>query len=371
MTEANLLSLSYGQIVRRDIESVEGLVPASYETYQIVEPGDIVFRLTDLQNDTKSLRSALVTERGVVTSAYLAFRPRTISCRYLNYLMRSYDTTKVFYGMGGGVRQSLNYDQVKRLPILVPPAGEQERICDWLDKETARIDVMVSKQEQLIETLRERHSALVSHMTLGAEKKWTGRVGKVLRKLDRQPDPGAGVVTAYRDGQVTLRSSRREDGYTFSDSESGYQGVCPGDLVFHALDGFAGAVGVCDTEGKCSPVYHVCSPKGGVDSTYLAYHLRALGTAGFLSAFAWSVRQRSVDYRNWTLFASLPVALPSPDEQHKISARLDRQLSRIDTLIANGERFIDLAKERRSALITAAVTGQIDVRESRGLEVVA
>src|SRR5690606_21676902 len=115
MREKNLLSLSYGRIVRRDINSNEGLLPESFETYQIVDRNDIVFRMTDLQNDQRSLRSALVRERGIITSAYIAVRPKGINPSFLGYLIRAYDVQKVFYAMGGGLRQSLKFEELRRL----------------------------------------------------------------------------------------------------------------------------------------------------------------------------------------------------------------------------------------------------------------
>lgn len=102
LREQNLLSLSYGRIVAKDINTSEGLLPESFETYQIVSVGDIVFRFTDLQNDKRSLRSARVDQRGIITSAYMAFTPTKVSSRFFEYLMRAYDVSKVFYGMGGG-----------------------------------------------------------------------------------------------------------------------------------------------------------------------------------------------------------------------------------------------------------------------------
>ena len=78
MVEDNLLSLSFGRIVRKDIDTQEGLLPESFETYQVVEPNDMIFRFTDLQNDKRSLRSARTPERGIITSAYMAFTPRCV-----------------------------------------------------------------------------------------------------------------------------------------------------------------------------------------------------------------------------------------------------------------------------------------------------
>jgi type I restriction enzyme S subunit len=162
MLEDNLLSLSYGRIVQKDITANDGLLPESFETYQIVHPGDIVFRLTDLQNDKRSLRSALVEEKGIITSAYLAVVPRGPDSRYLSYLFRAYDVTKVFYSMGGGLRQSMKFADMKRLPTLLPPPPEQSRIAEFLGRQTAKIDALVAEQERLLTLLKEKRQAVIS-----------------------------------------------------------------------------------------------------------------------------------------------------------------------------------------------------------------
>lgn len=108
MVEDNLLSLSYGKVIDKDINTTDGLLPASFESYQIVEPGNIILRLTDLQNDHKSLRTGLVTQRGIITSAYTCLETRgDILPEFLQLELHVADLCKVFYGMGGGVRQSI------------------------------------------------------------------------------------------------------------------------------------------------------------------------------------------------------------------------------------------------------------------------
>ncbi|MFI7384362.1 restriction endonuclease subunit S [Streptomyces sp. NPDC049813] len=179
-------------------------------------------------------------------------------------------------------------------------------------------------------------------------------VRRVLRQLDRPARSGLGVITTYRDGAVTLRSNRREDGYTFSDTENGYQEICPGDLVFHALDGFAGAVGVSDSHGNGSPVYHVCEPVAGDHPAYLARLLRHLGTSGFLATQAPNVRERSVDFRNWNTFARIPLVLPPAEEQRTIASYLDRETARIDMLIEEQQQLIEMLRERRAAAAVEA-----------------
>ncbi len=159
--------MSYGKIVRKDISSTDGLLPESFETYQIVHKGDLVFRLTDLQNDKRSLRSGLVKETGIITSAYLAIQPTGVDSEYLGYLCRSYDITKVFYSMGGGLRQSLKYDEMKRLPILVPPTRDQESIASFLNSASTAIDPLISEKESLIESLKEYRTSLIHEAVTG------------------------------------------------------------------------------------------------------------------------------------------------------------------------------------------------------------
>ncbi|WP_342655910.1 restriction endonuclease subunit S [Shewanella algae] len=167
LEETNILSLSYGRVIKKPENRNMGLVPASYETYQIVEPGEIVFRFTDLQNDKRSLRSALVQERGIISSAYMAVSLRNIDSNYFSWLMRSYDLCKVFYGMGGGVRQSLKFEDVRRLQVLVPSKEEQTEIAAHVDKQLAHNDSLVEKTERSINLLKERRSAFITAAVTG------------------------------------------------------------------------------------------------------------------------------------------------------------------------------------------------------------
>ena len=167
LVETNILSLSYGNIIQKPETRNMGLTPESYETYQIVESGEIVFRFTDLQNDKRSLRSAQVTQRGIITSAYMAVKPQSIDSTYFAWLMRSYDLCKVFYAMGGGLRQSLKFEDVRRLPVLIPPVDEQSAITNTINAGTARIDALVEKTEQSITLLKERRAAFITAAVTG------------------------------------------------------------------------------------------------------------------------------------------------------------------------------------------------------------
>lgn len=178
--------------------------------------------------------------------------------------------------------------------------------------------------------------------------------------LQKRPaDKSAGIVTAFRDGQVTLRSNRRVDGYTEGDKQIGYQNIHPGDLVIHAMDAFAGAIGVSDSYGQSTPVYSACTPKPGFNVYFYALTLRHMALTGYISSLAKGVRERSTDFR-WADAKDLLVASPPLNEQNQIIRFLDRETAQIDELITKQERLIELLAEKRQAVITQAVTKGLD-----------
>lgn len=164
----NVLSLSYGKIKRRDVESNFGLLPDSFETYQIVQKEDIILRLTDLQNDKRSLRVGLVNEEGIITSAYLCLKrsDKSIS-EYIYYLLHSYDLTKVFYGLGSGVRQSMGFTEMKKLPILLPPLEEQLEIVNQLKVKVLENEQLIDMLKKQIEKLKEYRQSLIYEVVTG------------------------------------------------------------------------------------------------------------------------------------------------------------------------------------------------------------
>ena len=164
----NRLSLSYGKIIRKSIEATEGLLPMTFETYQIVNEGDIILRLTDLQNDHKSLRVGYVTERGIITSAYLCLSTlKDISPEFASIVLHSYDLRKVFYGMGGGVRQSIGFAELKRLPFIIPKEEEQIAILNWIKFNEELINRSILRFENEINLLQEYRTRLIADVVTG------------------------------------------------------------------------------------------------------------------------------------------------------------------------------------------------------------
>ncbi len=141
-----VLSLSYGKIIVKPKEKMHGLVPASFETYQVIEKNDIIVRPTDLQNDHTSLRFGLCNEKGIITSAYLCLnRKDKLISKYGYLLLHNYDLIKIIYGLGSGLRQNLSWDDFKYLPCLVPPIFEQILITDYIQQSDTSINTMIEK----------------------------------------------------------------------------------------------------------------------------------------------------------------------------------------------------------------------------------
>ena len=164
----NLLSLSYGRIIRKDINKTEGLLPASFDTYQIVEDGNIVLRLTDLQNDQKSLRVGLAKEEGIVTSAYVCLGVYdSMIPAYLYNILHSYDIKKLFYSMGGGIRQGLNWQGLKKIDVPLPPLDEQRAIVAYIEEMCQKIDTLTTELQAEMDYLKEYKQRLIADVVTG------------------------------------------------------------------------------------------------------------------------------------------------------------------------------------------------------------
>ena len=185
----------------------------------------------------------------------------------------------------------------------------------------------------------------------------TERAKWLFQRMERPIRLEDEVVTAFRNGQVTLRKNRREEGFTNALQEHGYQGIRKGDLVIHAMDAFAGAIGVSDSDGKSTPFYSACIPRGKyyVNNYYYAYLLRYMSQSGFIQALAKGIRERSTDFR-FNDFANLWLPIPSREEQDKIVSFLDQKTTEIDAAINKKQRLIELLQEQKAILINQAVT---------------
>ena len=280
----------------------------------------------------------------------------------------------------GSTFMELSLDDLKSLRVSIPDVNEQRAIADYLDRETARLDALIAAKERLLGLLAEKRRALITRVvTRGLDPNvplrdsglpWLGQIPKhwtVIRAKSLWQEASLPVrdddemVTCFRDGQDTLRKNRRDEGFTNAIKELGYQGIRAGQLVLHSMDGFAGAIGVSDSDGKCTPEYIICDPlREDVFNPYFGFLLRVMALNGFIQASCTAVRERAPRI-HFSDFGDMFFPLPPLSEQRAIVAHIASETAKLDALRAAAQRTIGLSKERRAALIAAAVTGQIDV----------
>lgn len=298
---------------------------------------------------------------------------------YFYYMQSALAQNQIYLEIRGAAQPGLNSEFRNIVLAPQPPLAEQLRIADFLNDEVAQIDALVIEKERMLGLLAEKRAALITRaVTRGFNpdiplqrsgipwigyipSHWEVRRSKYLFKQASLPvEEGDEIVTCFRDGQVTLRKNRREEGFTNAVLELGYQGIRSGQLVLHSMDAFAGAIGVSDSDGKCSPEYIICDPiDSEVISDYYAKLLRIMALRGYILAACPAVRERAPRIR-FSHFANMLLLVPPRTEQEQIVAAIVQEREQTIEMEATLSKSIELLKERRSALITSAVTGQIE-----------
>ena len=372
------LALTMNGVIKRSKDDSNGLQPEKFETYQILRPDELVFKLIDLQNVSTS-RVGLSPYLGLVSPAYIILKSNkrvlpTFAEKYFLMLWKN----QIFNALGdAGVRSNLNSKDLLELSIPFPTFDEQQIIADFLDRECGKIDGLKADIQAQIDTLEQyKRSVITEAVTHGLNPlapmkdsgipwvgqfptHWTKKKGKyILRYMSKPVKQDDGVITCFRDGEVTLRSNRREDGFTMADKEIGYQGVDVGDLVVHGMDGFAGAIGISDSRGKASPVLNVLNTKQ--NKKYIMYYLRSMAYGDVFTALSTGIRVRSCDLR-WNKLAELLYPLPPIDEQNNIVNYIDEQIARTNDIIADKKSQIETLDGYKKSLIYEYVTGKKEV----------
>jgi type I restriction enzyme S subunit len=279
------------------------------------------------------------------------------------------------------IRMKISMDDLKKVPLPLPPLEEQESIVRYLNFYEHKINKAIHVKKKLIATLSEQKQAIIAHaVTKGVDlhvkmkesgipwlgeipEHWEVKRGKALfKKINRPVLKDYDVVTCFRDGEVTLRKNRRTTGFTEALKEIGYQGVNKGDLVIHAMDAFAGAVGVSDSDGKCSPVYAICLPIASVVPKYYALIIREMARIQWILALSKGIRERSTDFR-FDMFGAQFLPVPPCEEQKAIVEFIEQETATIDKAIELSKKEIELLEEYKTRLIADVVTGAMDVRE--------
>lgn len=380
LQEQNLLSLSYGKIIRKDINTNGGLLPANFTTYNIVQPNDIVIRPTDLQNDKKSLRTGLVTEKEIITSAYISLQPiANIYIKYFHYLLHSYDINKVFYNMGNGVRQGLNYSEFSKLILLCPGKEEQHRIADFLDSKCSEIDTLIENLRARVESAKEYKKAVITEaVTKGLDKgakmkdsgvEWIGEVPegwKIVRfkhiasiKSNLvQPDkymkyPQIAPDNIEKDTGRLLSHQTVEESGIISGNHLFYRGQ----ILYSKIRPNLNKLTVAPFDGLCSADMYPIESK--LPTLFMVYSM--LSTY-FVSQVSLIIQDRvKMPKINQEELGEIKVVVPSQQEMLTIADYLDSKCSEIDALLQNYEDQIATLEEYKKSLIYEYVTGKKEV----------
>lgn len=370
ITETNILSLSYGNIVKRKKEENYGLTPASYETYQVVNPGYIVLRLTDMQNDHKSLRVGLAKERGIITSAYTGLIPKqNVNSSYFYYLLHTLDLVKYIYVLGGGVRQSSDYNEIKKLKLPFPPLPEQTVIAKYLDEKCNSISTLLEKKKQLIEKYREKINVIVQTSTekntpvskywLNISDSWeVEKAKRIFTEFNSKNHPEEELLAATQDRGVILKSLCEQDFVSPSGDYNGLKLVTENDFVI-SLRSFQGGIEHSAYRGIISPAYTVIRLKPPYNNVYYNRYFKYLfKTPQMISLLNTAISGiREGKNINWVDFCDLPLPIPSVKDIEKMQNDFDRY----EHLVRVFEKEKKLLEEYKATIIAEVVTGKIKV----------
>lgn len=379
MINGNLLSLSYGRIIRKSMDSANGLLPASFETYQVINNGNIILRFTDLQNDHKSLRVGLVKEEGIITSAYTCITPKkSVISEYLYFLLHSADIKKVFYGMGGGLRQNLNYAEFRKLRLMIPPLPEQNEIVAYLDKKISKIDKYISTAEKKIAALDElKQVTIADAVTHGINPNvsmkdsgipWIGmvpehwkltRIKFLFNEISEKEHPEEPCLCSTQKYGVIPQSMYENRVVVVNKGLENLKFVRKGNFVI-SLRSFQGGIEIAYYQGIISAAYTILSlGNKNISSNYIKYLFKSSPFIQLLQTCVTGIREgQNINYE---LLRRQFIPIPTLSQQNEIVAYIDRKVAQIDKMKAAELAQIEKLKEYKQRLISDVVTGKVKV----------
>lgn len=287
----------------------------------------------------------------------------------------------------GTTMQRISRSVLGRVRFSYPPSTEQIRIADFLDGETAKIDALIAEQRRLMELLKEKRQAVITQAVISglnlnttfkkSEVEWLGDVpehwaiGRMSNVFHEVADAGneeLPILSVSIHHGVSDREMDEEEmdrKVSRSEDRSKYKQVLPGDLVYNMMRAWQGGFGTVTVPGMVSPAYVVARPKSQMNTAYVEHLLRTPQAIEQMRRHSRGV----TDFRlrlYWDEFKNLAVLIPPIDEANAICAEIAEMDRRFNNLAESCQQSIDLLQERRTALISAAVTGEIDVRSVYG-----
>ena len=384
-----LLSLTLRGIIPRDISNGDGKIPESFNTYQQVHKDDLVFCLFDMDETPRTV--GIAEQQGMITGAYNVYASLNFSYpKYLYYYFLHLDYFKGLKPFYTGLRKVVRADTFSNIEIPCPSVFEQTQIANFLDYETAKIDSLIEKQQQLIQLLKEKRQAVISHaVTKGLDSnvpmkdsgvEWLGQVPEhwnvsrfkfVCTNIIAGPF-GSSITKdmyvpsgykVYGQEQVIPNDFEIGDYYI---SEKDYTElsryvVCPKDILISCVGTF-GKIAVFP-ENAQKGIINPRLIKATLLNKFNPYFFREyLKSDAVFKQFEQLSRGGTMGVINIGILNEIVAVIPPRIEQDNIYNFIQQQKNKFNSLIQKAELAIQLMRERRTALISAAVTGKIDVR---------
>ncbi len=378
-----LLSLSTQGIRSKSIEDVKGKVPASYEGYQKVNNGDMVFCLFDL--DCSAVFAGLSEKQGMITSAYDVVTPKVqiTNPQYLNYWFSAVFAGRHYKIYAKSVRYTINYDVFKAIMTPVPPREEQDQIVRYLDWQISRINHLIHGYQKQIKLLEERKITLIDNaVTKGINPDtpmqnisgcWMGSVPAHWRMIpskrifvegkERRREGDVSATASQKYGIISQEEYMRRENRRIVVANQGlddWKHVEPGNFVI-SLRSFQGGIELCEITGCVTWHYIVLLPQDMVCTQYFKWLLKSKSYIKALQGTSEFIRDgQDLRYSN---FVKVDLPLIPLDEQKAIAEYITAEVAKIDNALPTFQKEIELLREYRTRLISDVVTGQIDVRD--------
>lgn len=376
------LALTMNGVIKRSKDDNTGLQPEKFETYQILRPNELVFKLIDLQNVSTS-RVGLSPYLGLVSPAYIILKSSNgkVLPRFAKKYFLMLWKNQIFNALGdAGVRSSLNITDLLEIPLVFPPIDEQQRIAAFLDRECEKIDKLKADIKTQIDTLEHyKHSVTTEAVTHGLNhdvfmkdsgagwmpivpQHW--RVEKLKynlcqRSVKNQTDKQ--VLSLYREYGIVPKDSRDDNHNVTSEDVSDYRYVRVGDFVVNKMKAWQGSVAVSNYEGIVSPAYFVYEfSNKDIDGKYFHYLIRNKTYTAEFRRLSGGIREGQWDLPAEALNNTY-ILIPPLDEQKAIAKYLDHKCAEIEQIIADKKAQFETLDEYKKSLIYEYVTGKKEV----------
>lgn len=363
LVERNLLSLSYGKLKRKDIDNTTGLVPASFEGYQIIDEGYIILRFTDLQNDKKSLRVGYANEKGIITNAYIGLAPKiNIHSKYFYYQLHFLDKIKYFYNLGGGVRQSLAFKEFGRETILVPDKEEQIKIANYLDFKIAKAESFIRKKRQILTLYAERRKSLTRKLVNSETVKFlrlSSIAPPIQRPIERIENVFYTPVGLYNRGRGLFH---KEPTLGVDLGDSSFYYIKKGDVILSGQFAWEGAVALVGSDDEnciASHRYPVLNCNTNIIIPEYLFSFFTISDGHILLDY----HSKGAAGRNRPLNPRTVIKEKIPVPDIKLQKELIEFIEQENELKSIIHKEITLVEEYKTTLIAEAVIGKIDVRD--------